>query len=496
MNDKQRIIALTMIMLGVAVAITISVTWVLYQAFFEQQRSRLLELVQSQAGLINSVAYFDKQYSAQDVEGGAFAATLKQVRGFYSHFEGLGQSGEFTLAKLEGNSIAFVLDLRHLEPNAEKLVIPLDSNLAEPMRKALAGESGTLIGRDYRSETVLAAYTPVTELKLGLVAKIDLSELRAPFIKAASWSGAIGIILSILGVLFFRHLINPFIDRLESLVKARTNELEARTLELENSLDNLRRLQRNIIETEKMAALGGLVAGVAHEVNTPLGVGVSMASLLDIKVQEYKQRYEDGQLTPSDTDKFMQVASDSSQMIVSNLIRAADLIRSFKQVAVDQSCEEKRRFNLKQTLLGIIATLNPLFKRTQHEIHVECPDNIEMFSYPGALSQIITNFVSNSLTHGFDAVDKGNITISAVHDKHKVLLTYHDDGNGIPAGNLNKIFEPFFTTRRGDGGSGLGLHIIYNLATHTLEGEIECSSDAQRGTTFYLRINDGMSHLS
>ena len=252
---------------------------------------------------------------------------------------------------------------------------------------------------------------------------------------------------------------------------------------LQDSLKELHRTQTQLVESEKMAALGGLVAGVAHEINTPLGIGVTAASYLTLKVQEYKAQYHNKTLTRKDFEVFLDSAVTSSEMILSNLSRAAHLITSFKQIAVDQSSEERRIFKIKPYLDDILQSVAP---RISHTIIVSCPDNLEVCSYPGAFSKIITNLLMNSLQHGFADQDKGTITIHISQDNSDILLQYHDNGQGMTAEHLKKIFNPFFTTKRGKGATGLGMHLVYRLVTQTLGGHIDSHSILKEGITFKI----------
>ena len=261
-----------------------------------------------------------------------------------------------------------------------------------------------------------------------------------------------------------------------------------RTLELQESLDHLKETQKKLVESEKMAALGGLVAGVAHEVNTPVGIGVTAASHLEESISEFEILYKSGKITKKDFESFMDMGLKSSKIILSNMKRAADLIHSFKQVAVDQSSQERRSFRINEYIKEILLSLNAQLKKTPFTVKVNCPEEMEINSYPGALSQIITNLVMNSLHHGFEGLTEGSIMIDIRKSDEMVLIIYEDTGCGIPKENLEKIFEPFFTTKRGFGGSGLGMNIVYNLVTQTMGGQIRCSSIVGEGTWFEIEI--------
>ena len=266
------------------------------------------------------------------------------------------------------------------------------------------------------------------------------------------------------------------------------------------TLYQLRTTQAQLVESEKMAALGNLVAGVAHEINTPVGVGVTAASQLDKLTKDLANLYKESKMTRADLEKYLNSAHQSSVLLLRNLTRAAELTKSFKQVAVDQSSEQQRAFFLKEYLNEIITSLRPEFKSAPHQIEINCPSEIKLFSYPGALSQIITNLIINSMRHGFQQCVDGLITIevtlmttttdsSLVNESvNRLVLHYSDNGKGIPPDIIDKIFQPFFTTNRQAGGTGLGLHIVYNLVTHKLKGTIHCDSVEGFGTTFTIDI--------
>ena len=264
--------------------------------------------------------------------------------------------------------------------------------------------------------------------------------------------------------------------------KSRAND------DLEQALMRLKLTQAQLVQSEKMASLGSLVAGIAHEINTPVGVGVTAASTLQEWATRLQRMHADGKLTRSELERFIGVTNDSTQILLTNLQRAAELIRSFKQVAVDQSSGERRRFLLKAYVDEVLLSLAPRLNRTGHTVTVDCPAELEVDSYPGALAQILTNLVTNSLVHAFPDGRRGHIGISARQEPGGVVLRYGDNGVGIPPENLRRIYDPFFTTRRGSGGSGLGMHIVYNLVTQRLGGTIEASSTVDEGTIFEVRF--------
>lgn len=276
---------------------------------------------------------------------------------------------------------------------------------------------------------------------------------------------------------------------LEDRVRLRTAELLATNEHLHQSLRKLNETQLQLVQSEKMAALGGLVAGVAHEINTPVGVGVTAISHLQMKLDEYRERYEADHMTRDDFESMLNAADEASSIIHNNLDRAAELIRSFKQVAVDQTSNDIRTFDLREYLDEIQQSLKPKLKAGNHSVNIECSSDIQMNTTPGALSQVVTNLIMNSIIHGFDDRQDGKISIK-ISEKEAdwIRIDYADNGKGISQENVQKIFEPFYTTRRGQGGSGLGMHIVYNLVVQTLGGQIECHSIEGEGVVFQLDL--------
>ncbi len=292
-----------------------------------------------------------------------------------------------------------------------------------------------------------------------------------------------------------RQLAQDELDRqnlqLQQEVKERQlaeTQLNIKAHQLEQTLENLQQAEDHLIQTEKMAALGGLVAGIAHEINTPVGIGVTATSLLLEKAIAFANLFKSGTMKRSDLEKFLATAQQSSRMTLTNLERAAELIQSFKQVAVDQSSESKRVFTVKSYLEEILLQLSPKLKATNHTIVVQGDSDLSFSSYPGAFSQIVTNLVMNSILHAYPSHKAGCITMTFEQAENHIVFAYADDGCGIPPENLGKIFEPFFTTKRGQGGSGLGLHIVYNLVTRKLGGTIRCSSEIENGTQFVITL--------
>ncbi|MFC0253687.1 GAF domain-containing sensor histidine kinase [Massilia consociata] len=264
--------------------------------------------------------------------------------------------------------------------------------------------------------------------------------------------------------------------------------LEVQNGALNEALTQLREAQAELVRQEKMVSLGGLVAGVAHEINTPLGICVTATSHL---VQELKLTREElaaGDMTEDSLNAFLDIVDQTLRIMTTNTQRAAALVRSFKQVAVDQSSGDLRSFKLHNYLNEVLLSLQPKLKGRPVKVVVDCPQDLVLDSYPGALSQIVTNMVVNSLLHGFERDRAGQITIRAALEGEQVVFDYADDGAGMDRESLDKLFDPFFTTKRGLGGSGLGAHILYNLVTGALGGTVKAESEPGKGLQYHLRF--------
>jgi signal transduction histidine kinase len=278
-------------------------------------------------------------------------------------------------------------------------------------------------------------------------------------------------------------------QQLTELLNDLEAKVEERTEKFKQAIQQLKATQQQLVESAKMAELGNLVAGVAHEINTPVGIGVTAASKLTTLSLELENLYKTGKMKRADLDKYLKSTQQGCQLIQKNLVRAAELIQSFKQVAVDQSSEQQRSFALKEYLHEIITSLRAEFKHSQVQVHIICDENIILNSYPGIFYQIFTNLIMNSLKHGFANQQQGEIQIRVEKSTNKNLILYYsDNGNGIPANIIEHIFEPFFTTNRQQGGSGLGLNIVYNLVNHKLNGSIHCDSSEGNGVNFTIEI--------
>lgn len=286
-------------------------------------------------------------------------------------------------------------------------------------------------------------------------------------------------------------IINEWKKSQEEIIKL-NNSLEItvneRTMELKKNLENLQHTQRQLIQSEKLASLGGLVAGIAHEINTPIGISLTGSTHFQYITNQLKKLYDDNNLSKNELEEYIETSYEISNSIYISLKRAAEQIKSFKQIAVDQSNEELRKFNMKEYLEEILLSLSNQIKKTNHNISIHCDKNLIINGYPGSISQIITNFIINSFIHGFKHIKEGNINIYAKQIDNDIELIYKDDGAGINEENLKKIFDPFFTTNREGGGSGLGLNIVYNIVKSNLHGNITAVSTLNKGLIFNIKF--------
>ncbi|WP_177203453.1 sensor histidine kinase [Marinospirillum celere] len=284
------------------------------------------------------------------------------------------------------------------------------------------------------------------------------------------------------------YLISEYNASLQRQAESERKAHEARVL-AEEALQNLKQAQDGLIQAEKMASLGGLVAGVAHEINTPVGNCLTVATSVEALTIDFKKVLEAGSLKRSQLDQFVAQVEDAGALLNRNLHRTAELVSNFKQVAVDQTSSQRRKFDLKQVVNEVVYTLRPQFKHQTHQIFLEIPEGIAMDSYPGPLGQVISNCVNNALVHAFEDEKPGNIKIQAqLRHENQVQVIVMDDGKGMSPEHLQKAFEPFFTTRLGQGGSGLGLHLVYSIVRGILGGEVHITSTPGQGVALAMNL--------
>jgi C4-dicarboxylate-specific signal transduction histidine kinase len=284
------------------------------------------------------------------------------------------------------------------------------------------------------------------------------------------------------------------ITRLNQDLEAR---VQRRTRELSDSVDQLKAAQESIVQAEKMSALGRMVAGVAHEINTPLGIAVSLASHHCEQVEQLIQDVEHQRLSRQQFQQFLEDQRQGSQLIFENLSRANRQIQSFKKVAADQSGEEKRVFDLLQYCQEIVVSMHNQLKKKKVKIRLLVEPNLKIFSYPGIFFQILSNLIVNALVHAFDQTEHPEIVLKAQlqaqpktshPETHTLILHFSDNGCGVKPSSVAKLFEPFFTTKRQEGGTGLGLNIVYNLVVHQLNGQIQFLEGESKGAHWLLTL--------
>ena len=309
----------------------------------------------------------------------------------------------------------------------------------------------------------------------------------APFYEGPNLKYLIGFGYDITPLKKVEREITLFNEQLEGKVAERTRSLSDANDQLGKAYDDLKQAQQTLVESEKMASLGSLVAGVAHEINTPIGISVT-ASLQE-RVADFKQHIEAKQLSRTYLNEFTQNLDESMQLLQGNLRRASELIASFKQVAVDQSSEARYNFSLADNLHQVVVSLGYKLKKAQCEVDIQCDPKLSIYSFPGSFTQIYSNLILNSIHHGFDGWDRPRkITIQVAQQGDELVIDYSDNGRGIPPEILPRIFDPFVTSKRGQGGSGLGTHIIYNLVVQLLRGRIHCASEPGQGAQFHIRL--------
>lgn len=284
------------------------------------------------------------------------------------------------------------------------------------------------------------------------------------------------------------HLEQRIVERTEDYLAA-NQELQATNIELSEALNTLKRTQQKLVQSEKLAALGSMISGMAHEINTPVGIVITSVSYLEREMKNLREKFNAGTLSRKELTDFLSEEDEILHIIENNLGRTDQLIKSFKRISTDQITDEKQLFDLKEYLKELIGSLEPLLKKGPYPITVSCSENIKIRSYPGAFAQIVTNLINNSIRHGFPTGRPGAMHLDASLEENTLRMMFVDDGMGMASEIRENIFEPFFTTKRGaEGGMGLGLHLVYTTVTQTLGGEIECFSEPGEGTRFAMVI--------
>ncbi|MDQ5878016.1 MAG: two-component system, NtrC family, sensor kinase, partial [Pseudomonadota bacterium] len=276
---------------------------------------------------------------------------------------------------------------------------------------------------------------------------------------------------------------------LESRVRERTAELSITNDELQQTLNSLTQTQASLVEAEKLASLGRLVAGVAHELNTPIGNALTAICDGDELEEQIIVSIASGNIRRSQLETYIGHIREERAVVTRNLSRAAQIIQDFKQLAIDQTTDMRRTFDLATVIDEVLTSIKPSFKHTPYRIETELERNISMNGFPGPLGQVITNLALNTLLHAFPGRTEGSVRLSCQRSgQDRASIICCDDGCGMDNATMHKIFDPFFTTKMGQGGSGLGLHIVHNIVTGLYYGNIEVSSHPERGTTFIIML--------
>lgn len=284
-----------------------------------------------------------------------------------------------------------------------------------------------------------------------------------------------------------RGVLNESFHELERRVSERTADLENLNIELKGALAKLQHAQSELVQSEKLAALGALVAGVAHELNTPIGNGMTVVSSMQQSNKKIKEEMVSG-LKRASLDNYLEDMSEGLYLVSSSLEKASELVSSFKQVAVDRTSAQRRVFSLKSLLHEIKTTLATVLKHTPYVIEIDDFDDVKIDSYPGPLGQVLANLINNAVLHAYEEDENGKISIAVIVHSDSVKLVVADTGKGIEEKNQSRIFDPFFTTKLGEGGNGLGLHIVHNIVTVVLGGSIDMTSTVGVGTRFTVDI--------
>lgn len=265
--------------------------------------------------------------------------------------------------------------------------------------------------------------------------------------------------------------------------------LRKRWLELCAKIGELEATRSELVQSEKMASLGRMVAGFAHEINTPVGVAVGAVSQHDDILRRIDRMLEQEDVSEEALRNELESLRSGSNLALANLRRTAGLVQSFKRTSIDQTSDQLRDFQMNEVIHDVLFVLNNQLKRLPLQVHVQCPDDLKLHGAPGLIEQLLTNLIMNAIQHGFAAgKDTGNIQIGATMERGQIHLHFSDDGLGMAPEQLARVFEPFYTTRRKEGGSGLGLYICYNIVTSKLAGTIQCQSAPQAGCRFDIRF--------
>ncbi len=443
--------------------------------------------------VINQIVSVDAQGIAEGKLIGLLVAQLALAAPFQQAEMGIHQAlGETGAVLLVNRDARVMLKVARSQSDEDSQAIA---------REVVSGTEGMRLLTSANGRETIAVFRYVhlgasDELSIATTRGTDdaLAVIRGSFVRMFGVLAAF-FVLSMLLVVFAANRIARAEAEVHSLNASLENRIKDRTLELANANEDLRETllrlehaQDELVRSEKMAALGSLVAGVAHELNTPIGNSLTVASTLAHQTEAFQEELTKG-IKRSALDAYLAGNREGADILMHSLTRAAELVSSFKQVAVDQSSLNRREFRLRDTFNEILMTLGPTLRKTPHRVELEVVDDVFLDSFPGPVGQILTNLIHNALIHGLATSEPGTIAVRATRlGSDKVQISVSDTGVGIPDEYLSRVFDPFFTTRLGQGGSGLGLHIVYNLVTKTLGGSIRVDSAPGKGACFTMEL--------
>jgi len=454
---RRRILGFSILTMSViAIVVSSTVIYFLYRRALDQQRASLTETVESQAQLIGAVARFDRLFSEDDNPEGAAAATISQIVDAHNRFNGIGRTGEFTLARLVGNEIVFLLEWRHAEGRQDSRIPFRGSTLAEPMRRALSGESGTIVGLDYRGEAVMAAYQPIPDLDLGIVAKMDLAEIRAPLIRAGLIALGVGALFTLAGCLVMFYVNNPILARIEE------------------SQDELRRAREQADSANRTKS--AFLANMSHELRTPMNAILGYSEMLIEDAEDTGQE----QMIPD--IKKIHGAGKHLLTLINDVLDLSKVEAGKMEILAET-------FDVDEMIGDVGAITAPLIEKNNNILVLKRPKDLgEMTSDLTKLRQTLLNLISNAAKF----TEKGTITLTVRRlDKDEMEFTVADTGIGITADQLGRLFQAFTqadaSTSVKYGGTGLGLALSRKLV-RMMGGDITVVSEYGVGSTFTVRV--------